>query len=497
MIAAFLCCLFLMPSLMGMTPAVGVIKREHSSSENTQIHERLTQQALKRHIAAHETESPKKQRMSTESTRTDENPDTQNETGQTQAHLAAITDNTTLIRELHAHRALLDAEDDTGKTPLHFAAMHGSINSIRCLIELGVDIEAADDDGNTALHSASQHGQLLAIRCLHALGASIEAHSRYQNTPLHLAAQLEDTQVLECLHQLGALINAKDIDHITPLHLAAANGCVKAVRYLLKNGATLEAKDTDGNTALHLAILNERFESVIALINVGAYINTKTRKGNTPLHTAVLKPKPGPHMTKIIEYLFSGGAQLEALNKQERTPLALALTKSNVTRKALLLVTHVKSALQQPQYPPQTLNALFLEAAQGGFEILARKLLADTRTNINATDAKGNTALHLAVEHGQAAVVRLLLNHARTNLALRNNAQLTATELAYVLGVRFDYFKDESAFKKAEPVWSEFAMHERKIRAYMLLRKMTINRNNLVAHIPKELCGMIVRAAMN
>merc|ERR1719204_358055 len=50
--------------------------------------------------------------------------------------------------------------------------------------------------------------------------------------------------------------------------------------------------------------------------------------------------------------------------------------------------------------------------------------------NVNATDASGNTALHLAVANGNCEVAKMLMSVPTVNLAVKNGSGKTAEQLA-------------------------------------------------------------------
>jgi len=86
------------------------------------------------------------------------------------------------------------------------------------------------------------------------------------------------------------------------------------------NKADLEVKDAKGNTPLYYAVQYNNFETTELLLNLGADINSKNEQGNTPLHRAFINNTSNA----IINLLLGGGANMEALNDLNQTPIFFA-----------------------------------------------------------------------------------------------------------------------------------------------------------------------------
>ncbi|WP_213157530.1 ankyrin repeat domain-containing protein [Parachlamydia sp. AcF125] len=157
--------------------------------------------------------------------------------------------------------------------------------------------------------------------------------SSSQNSALHHACQSLTDCVGIVRLLLGydpALLEAKNIYGQTPLHLAALRGNVKSAEYLLNQIAEqreLNQQDYQGNTPLHLAVIGERTAFNLAKEN---YV-------------------------KIVEALLKKGANLNILNREQKTALMLAFASGS---EALIQV--LSQAALLPQQLINSLRKLYL-----------------------------------------------------------------------------------------------------------------------------------------
>ena len=152
----------------------------------------------------------------------------------------------------------------------------------------------------------------------------------------------------------------------------------------------LSAKNKLGETPLYVAAEKGQLEMAKLLIAKGADAKARTRNGETVLHAASMIES-----TSLMTALIDAGAEINAANRDGETPLHWA-------------------------------------AMTGTF--LAVKALADAGANLDVQDARlGNTALHAAVSHDDIVLIHYLLSkNVRTDI--RNNAGLTALEVAQSRG---------------------------------------------------------------
>lgn len=106
----------------------------------------------------------------------------------------------------------------------------------------------------------------------------------------------------------------------------------------------LESKDRDGRSALHLAVIEQNTAGVSLLLNYGAAVTAVDSMLRTPLHLACMNNSSSAHRrssteptrddilaprSHIINLLLDHDADIDAADKEGRTPLMLASSNSS------------------------------------------------------------------------------------------------------------------------------------------------------------------------
>ena len=96
------------------------------------------------------------------------------------------------------------------------------------------------------------------------------------------------------------------------------------IELLIDSNANIEAANEDGYTPIHFAVTNKQLDVVKVLHGKGAKLDISCLPDNPdkPLHLAA---KSGE--TKIVEYLVDSGADINARDDENRTPLFVAVGK--------------------------------------------------------------------------------------------------------------------------------------------------------------------------
>ncbi len=186
--------------------------------------------------------------------------------------MAAIDDDTAVIRALIIEKAVINTRSDYGATPLLLATAYNMQEAALLLIELGADPKIPDLFGDT---------------------------------PLHYAIKNQNIPVAESLIKAGAGINEKDDNGATPLHYASLHGFFYEADMLLYYDADVNIKASDGTTPLMAALMSGYYDIADILIREGADVNATDRIGYTPLLIAAQNGD-----TLSMDMLLLSGAQL-------------------------------------------------------------------------------------------------------------------------------------------------------------------------------------------
>ncbi|MBI3552089.1 MAG: ankyrin repeat domain-containing protein [Elusimicrobia bacterium] len=232
--------------------------------------------------------------------------------------------------------------------------------------------------------NASWAASFAGFRALLEANAGDPAKARQKLLDEKLLSAVSSANIAEIrrLVAMGANPNAYDGFHATPLSTAvSSHGDLDVINALFELGAQVDFKGTCDYTALHEAARNGRLEAARILVAHRATVDAKACLGDTPLNEAAANGK-----SDVFKYLLGLGADPNASGYEGKTPL---------------------------------LHAVRLFIAPKDNEILAA-LLADSRTNVNAEDEDGMTALKSAVKAKSLETVKLLL--AVPGLDVNNNS---------------------------------------------------------------------------
>jgi ankyrin repeat protein len=186
--------------------------------------------------------------------------------------------------------------------------------------------------------------------------------------------------------------------------IAAANSNLKAMKSLLADGVDINAQP-DGRTALHESARMGLVRSAELLIASGADINALDKDETTPLMTACLEGKTKG--SKIALMLLEAGADATIVRKDdEMTALKFAVKRS--TPEVLQALIDAGAKVDGPRGTEQT--ALMLAARANNVESL--KVLVKNGANVSLKCklpwAEGRTAEGLAELEKQRAALAYL-----------------------------------------------------------------------------------------
>ena len=212
---------------------------------------------------------------------------------------------------------------------------------------------------------------------------------------------------------------------ITRFFETVRKGDLETVKSLVRHNPRLikaTGKDEEGrigSTALHIATAEARKEVVKLLVERGANVNAVDTFDHTPLHEAVLKG----NVTIIAALLAVKAVNVDAKCKHGMTPLLLAARAG----KAEIVKLLCDRGADLEAKDPRQMTALMWAAASGHTSVV--ETLVEQKADAHARDKPGFTALHFAAERGHADVVRVLADNG-ADVDTRSDDQLTALHSA-------------------------------------------------------------------
>ncbi|XP_048503134.1 uncharacterized protein LOC104895928 [Beta vulgaris subsp. vulgaris] len=193
------------------------------------------------------------------------------------------------------------------------------------------------------LSNAARNGDISFFESLSRkiLSKVIKLRDKSGASLLHLAAVNGHCQLLKILIDADhgkTLIHDKDNEGYGIVHFAALSGHLDIARFVIDNGADIDVVNYLGETALHLAAIDINGTEVAKMLVVhGADVNAKdkfvynahvvwwlilenlSQFGNTPMHRAASTGN-----LELCKFLIQYGAEIDALDRSEITPLMVA-----------------------------------------------------------------------------------------------------------------------------------------------------------------------------
>jgi ankyrin repeat protein len=334
-------------------------------------------------------------------------------------------------------------EPINGAFALHYAINWPDLSLVKWLLDKGADVNLADKSGYTALTDAAHNDgpeYTAIVKLLIERDANI--HARHDEAVFG-AAKNAEPEVLQLLIKKGAPVNArsKDNENSTVLMFAAGGASVAKVQLLLDAGADIKAADDKGETALMKAVsVDHRFDAKVRLpmisllLSKGAEINAKDKQGRTALLHAVVQymSEAGGIIShpEVVQFLLENGADVQAKDNDGNTALidTAGVYQGPIEIARLLLAKGIEVDARNAK----GLTALMVAVDKGGLDVT--QLLLEKGADANQKDAVDHTVLDHAIEAGNAELVKVLLaKGAVAGTAYKTNSQILAATTNFAL----------------------------------------------------------------
>ncbi|RZJ73298.1 ankyrin repeat domain-containing protein [Flavobacterium sp.] len=266
----------------------------------------------------------------------------------------------------------------------------------------GNDVNKITHDGRTYLFWAAYAGNPDLMAYLKAKGAKTDLHDDHGYTVLNFAAATgqTNTKVYDLCISYGANLK-KDLDHDGANALLLAAGSAKdltVVDYFVSKGFDLKSKDANGNGALNYVAKSGNREIMDALQKKGAKFT------DNAMVMAAQGSRSNTNKLETYQYLESKGVKPNTVGANGENPLHYVVRKENQTE----VINYFLSKGVDVNKATKEGNTVLMNAATAA-DLPTLKLLSEKTKNINATNAKGQSALTYAIQFNSPEAVAFLL----------------------------------------------------------------------------------------
>jgi ankyrin repeat protein len=255
---------------------------------------------------------------------------------------AAADGNSDAVAVLLKAGANPNALSKGGFTPLVFIAENGDAKSAASLIAAGANVNYEVPRASGPLLIAVTSKKWAVASLLIDSGASVTAKDPTGTTPLHTAVELGDMVTVQHLIAKGADVNAATVprqgDRLgilqrpptgqqTPLMIAARVNRPDIMKVLVVAGANPKLHATDGSTLLMAAASGGHIESVQYAFELDPDIKAMTDRKETVMHASMIGTRryaTEEEVTAMVKFLAEHGGELDSMDINNRTPIALA-----------------------------------------------------------------------------------------------------------------------------------------------------------------------------
>ncbi len=341
-----------------------------------------------------------------------------------------------LVDALADNGVRMDATDSEGKNLLHDisdklthrksipGALQAATNTIRILLQkAGLDPEDKDIFGTTALTYAQRSG----VKEIAALLSGDESDTITAGMTLHEAVLHKDIEAVEALCASGADLNEmSDSYKRTPLMLACEYPSAPMVDLLISHGVDVNFTAGSGETATYFLLtkginnfgrgMSQQLKDMVAILRslTNAGLDTDaviSNEGDTALNVLCQAGYLADLNADLAEVLIDAGCDINKPNSRGLTPLMSFAGKGNEPKYGIAELLLDNNA--DVNYVDSTGTTALMHAAANQDHASAKRMVSlildaddSGKDKVNNT---GQTALDLAIQNNNDAVVKLLL----------------------------------------------------------------------------------------
>uniref|UniRef100_G3T747 Uncharacterized protein n=1 Tax=Loxodonta africana TaxID=9785 RepID=G3T747_LOXAF len=187
------------------------------------------------------------------------------------------------------------------------------------------------------LHKAASVGDLEKVQeCLQLKKHDVNMLDKEYRTPFHLVYANRYTNIVSLLIEKQCKINVQDRENRSPLIKCQKENCTTL---LLNLGADPNLVDFESSSALHYAVCGHSVSLVEKLLEHKASLEAQNKAGYTSF--AVSEDN-----AEMVEFLLKKGADVNASDNSQRTPLMIALSNEPTSLVSFILQQDVDLSCQ-------------------------------------------------------------------------------------------------------------------------------------------------------
>lgn len=387
---------------------------------------------------------------------------TQNDLGASPLWAASENGSARMVTRLLEAGADANVTLISGETPLLTASRSGNAEVVKALLAKGANVNAKESEyDQTPLMWAVAEKHPAVTEALLAKGADVNARARsYVSTvkftpeqgsknvfdiqqggytALLFAARVGDLESAKLLLAKGANVNDIAPWGTSALVVASHSGHTELAQYLIEKGADPNLAAA-GYTALHIAIVRRDQKLVTSLLAARADPNAIVKAGS---------PSRRQSGDVSVYVAFVGASPLWLAARYSEPEMMKAIVAKGADPKyAPSLDYWTQGNGYEDVHVAEGPTTVLMSAAGLGYKLLgwdgdpppdliaeegrtyeSVKVALELGIDVNAANADGNTALHMAYQRKQEKVVKLLLEHG-ANPDLKNKRGQTPAESA-------------------------------------------------------------------
>ena len=255
--------------------------------------------------------------------------------------------------------------------------------------------------------------------------AAVDFKFKKNNTLLHIALKMKTVSQKNMLSLISHPLsdpNTQNQDGDTPVHIACKLGKYSFIRVMFQYKSLDHlVRNKSGNTPLMEALIKCKNCGNIKVPSELFGVFPDIHEDDTILHVAT-RVKYAPKLFDDI--IKSDYLAYHSLNKDNHTPLLIALKTQQFKKAESLLMLHKKYNRQGFTLVHHLCTTDFYDSLEA---ILA---IPQYRGKLSKTDKEGNTALHIASSYNSIKSVQLIVSADKSLVAARNNSGETPLHLA-------------------------------------------------------------------